>query len=372
MYYNLPLFYCNVKIWRYIGFIEYENVYRIIPIMIIVLLTIICEFLHCFVVRQDLGFLILSLFMVAILLNSFIRIVIVMKNHKKFIKFMKVIESWYKEAELTNDIAAWSILKKLPKQTEVISKFGLIFGSFGGVVTAITPLLLSHRSHPYSVYIIGLDALKSPLYEIIYFVQMFVLMPFIICTYIPFTNLFITWLIFGIHILQVLRKKFEQLPGGNDPDQLRSLKALIKYHKRIIRYGESLEDLVSHVCFVELLLFTTMLSILLICLLLVDDIMFQVATVVYIICILYVLFLSYWHANEYSSESVKIADAVYSIDWTNSSIEVRKCVLILLMRCQTSLKISAGGMYPMTLEAFQVLLNAAYTYFNMARGFMAK
>ncbi|XP_037825042.1 odorant receptor Or2-like [Lucilia sericata] len=82
--------------------------------------------------------------------------------------------------------------------------------------------------------------------------------------------------------------------------------------------------------------------------------------------------LSYWHTNEFSSESVKIADAVYSIDWTSSSVEVRKCVLILLVRCQTSLTISAGGVYPMTLEAFQVLLNAAYTYFNMARGFMAQ
>ncbi|XP_037819130.1 odorant receptor Or2-like [Lucilia sericata] len=332
MYYNLPLFHCNAKIWKYIGFIEYENVYRIIPIMIIVLLTIICQFLHCFVVRQDLSVLIMSLFLVTILLNSFIRIVIVMKNHEKFIKFMKVIETWYKEAELTNDIAAWSILKKLPKRTGAISKFGLIFGSFGGVVTAIIPLLLSHRTHPYSVYIIGVNALESPLYEIIYFVQCFILIPFVVCTYIPFTNLFIAWLIFGIHILQVLRKKFELLPGGNDPDQLRSLKMLIKYHKRIIRYGENLEDLVSHVCFVELLLFTAMLSVLLICILLVDDIMFQVATVVYIFCILYVLFLSYWHTNEFSSESVKIADAVYSIDWTSSSVEVRKCVLILLVR----------------------------------------
>lgn len=81
----------------------------------------------------------------------------------------------------------------------------------------------------------GWDVLKSPLYETIYVVQCFVVMPFIVCSYIPFTNLFIAWLIFGISVLKVLRQKIEELPGGSDRQQLRKLKVLIKYHKRIIR-----------------------------------------------------------------------------------------------------------------------------------------
>ncbi|XP_065368489.1 odorant receptor 43a-like [Calliphora vicina] len=370
MYYDLALFHCNAKIWKYIGFIEYENMYRTSPIMIIVAITIIGQFTNAVYVLHDLTVLIMSLFMTAIIANSFVRIVSVMKNQYKFVKFMKDIESWYKEAEMTNDTVALSILKKLPNRTVAISKFSLVFGTFGGVLTVLLPMILGQRAHPFPVQLIGVDVFKSPLYEIIYVVQIFLIMPFIVCAYIPFTNLFIAWLIFGINILRVLRKKFEQMPVDNDREQLKSLKALIRYHKRIIRFGQTLENLVSFVCFVELVLFTVMLCVLLVCLLLVDTIMFRIMTVIYIICIFYVLFISYWHANEFSSESLKIANAVYSIDWIHSSVEVRKCVLILLVRCQTSLKISAGGMYPMTLEAFQALLNAAYTYFNMLRGFM--
>nr|AID61211.1 odorant receptor [Calliphora stygia] len=372
MYYDLALFHCNVKIWKYIGFIEFKNKYRTTPIIAIVFLTIFCQITNFLFIWHDLSALVMNSFMTAILANSLVRILIVMKNQNAFIEFMRGIESWYKEAEITNDIVAWSILKEVPKRTVAISKFSLIFGGSGGVLTAFVPMLMGQRTHPYSVYIFGVDALKSPLYEIIYFIQMFIIIPFIITAYIPFTNLFISWLIFGINILKILRKKFEQMPVVNDREQLKCLKALIKYHKRIIRFGQTLEGLVSFVCLVEFVLFTLMLCVLLVCILLVDTTMLRVTTVIYILCILYALFLSYWHANEFSSESVLIADAVYSIDWINSSVEVRKCVLILLVRCQTSLKISAGGMYPMTLEAFQALLNAAYTYFNMLRGFMAK
>ncbi|KAM7344949.1 odorant receptor 10-like isoform 2-T2 [Cochliomyia hominivorax] len=365
MYYDLPLFDCNVKIWRYIGFIDFDNFYRTSPILIVVVLTICGQISNFIYAWHDLSVLIMSLFMTAIIMNSLVRIVVVMKNQHKFIKFMKEIENWYYEVEFDGDVAAWSILNNVPKRTGAISKFSLTFGSFGAFLTALVPLVLSHRSHPYAVTIIGLDVLKSPLYEIIYMVQCCVVMPFIVCSYIPFTNLFISWLLFGINILHVLRNKFKRLPSANDSDQLNILKELIKYHKRIIRFGQTLEDLVSFVCLVELVLFTMMLCVLLVCVLL-------ITTVVYIVCILYALFISYWHANEFSSESLKISNAVYNIDWTNSSPEVRKCVLILLVRSQTSLKISAGGMYPMTLEAFQALLNSAYTYFNMLRGLMAK
>lgn len=37
-----------------------------------------------------------------------------------------------------------------------------------------------------------------------------------------------------------------------------------------------------------------------------------------------------------------------------------------------SFQIRAGGIFPMTLEAFQSLLNATYTYFTMLKGMMAK
>uniref|UniRef100_A0A1I8Q2M8 Uncharacterized protein n=2 Tax=Stomoxys calcitrans TaxID=35570 RepID=A0A1I8Q2M8_STOCA len=115
-----------------------------------------------------------------------------------------------------------------------------------------------------------------------------------------------------------------------------------------------------------------MLCVLMTSFLLLDNLMSRLASCIYTICLLYALFLEYWHANEISSESLKIADAAYNINWNKSSTEVRKCIQILILRSQTPLKIRAGGIFPMTLEAFQSLLNATYTYFTMLRGMMAK
>lgn len=100
MYYDLPLFGVNVKIWKYFGFIEFKNVYRATPVLIIVVLTIFCQAVNFIFIWKNLSGFIMSLFMTAIISNSLVRIVSVMKNQKKFIKFMTEIAIWYKESEV--------------------------------------------------------------------------------------------------------------------------------------------------------------------------------------------------------------------------------------------------------------------------------
>lgn len=87
---------------------------------------------------------------------------------------------------------------------------------------------------PYDIYIPMIDHLKSPLYEILYTLQFFISMPFVLITYVPFTNLFITWLIFGISMLQILRYKLETLPSDDNEEMLKQLKGLIRFHHKII------------------------------------------------------------------------------------------------------------------------------------------
>lgn len=98
-------------------------------------------------------------------------------------------------------------------------------------------------------------------------------------------------------------------------------------------FGHTLESLVSFVCLVELVLFTLMLCVLLASFLVVietwitssesainhnqimhfwkfifqmDNVMSKIATCIYIFCILYALFIPYWHANEFSWEVSRI------------------------------------------------------------------
>lgn len=101
MYYDLPLFSFNVKIWKYLGFIEFENYNRTLPVIIIILLTIFFQVTNFYFIWNDLSVLIMSLFMTIIISNSLVRILVVMKNQDKFQKFMKEIEVWYKEIEVS-------------------------------------------------------------------------------------------------------------------------------------------------------------------------------------------------------------------------------------------------------------------------------
>ena len=101
MYYNLPLFSFNVRIWKYLGFIEFENYWRTAPIIVVIIFTILFEVMDFYFIWNDMGVLIMSLFMNAITTNSLVRILVVMKNQDKFKSFMKEITDWYTEVEVS-------------------------------------------------------------------------------------------------------------------------------------------------------------------------------------------------------------------------------------------------------------------------------
>ncbi|XP_073813067.1 odorant receptor 43a [Musca autumnalis] len=372
MYYTHPLFSFNIKMWKYLGFIDYERIDRPVIILIIPCFINLCQFMNIAYNWNDMSVIAIGLFMTAILFNALVRILTVRKNQCKFIEFFEMIENWYHEIEMGSDREDWDLLKHIPRRTRMISNLSFLFAAGAAGASAMIPLFLEERSLPYDIYIPMCDHLKSPMYEILYVMESFISMPFCVLTYVPFTNLFIACLTFGISLLQILRHKLESLPYENDEQMLKQLMELIRFHHKIINYCQTLECLVSFVCLVELLLFTLMLCVLLASFLVMDNVMSKIAICIYIFCILYALFIPYWHANEFSWESTKIADAAYNINWTKSNIKIRKCIAILMLRSQTPLKIRAGGIFPMTLEAFQALLNATYTYFTMFKGMMGK
>ncbi|KAL9921929.1 odorant receptor 10-like [Glossina fuscipes fuscipes] len=336
MYYRLPLFGVNVKGWLYFGYIGKRNQGIKCLLLLNAILTLVAGIL-LYIKTDDITNVIRDMFKTAILFNSLVRILFVIRNQEDFVKFMEGIESWYQEFKDDNDDMALEILNRLPKYTKFVTTFGLSFGSVGAVAAGITAVLW--HTHIFPIYIPAFDAFESPLIEIINLWQSVTIVPFIMSAYILFTNLFISWLMFGIGLLEILCKKFEQMSSANDAERLRNLKYLIRYHKRIIRYGQKLEDLVALISMVELILFTVMLCFLFVFFLITDNFVDQVATFIYIFSIFYVLFISYWHTNAFSAESLKIPDAAYGIDWAESGPEARKCLLILISRSQSALQV---------------------------------
>jgi odorant receptor len=87
----------------------------------------------------------------------------------------------------------------------------------------------------------------------------------------------------------------------------------------------------------------------------------------YIFMILCQIFALYWHSNEIREESMAISIAIYSSNFLDFTIPMKRKLILIILRSQKPLEIKVANWAPMTLEMFQTLLNTAYSYYNLVR-----
>ncbi|XP_044736898.1 odorant receptor Or2-like [Chrysoperla carnea] len=90
-------------------------------------------------------------------------------------------------------------------------------------------------------------------------------------------------------------------------------------------------------------------------------------TVEYLIAMIIVLFISYWHANEVLVESLKVADSVGISSWYTFDNKSKHLLRLILMRSQKPLVLTAGPFHKMSLETFLDILKASFTYLTLLR-----
>ncbi|RZC37616.1 7tm 6 domain containing protein [Asbolus verrucosus] len=81
----------------------------------------------------------------------------------------------------------------------------------------------------------------------------------------------------------------------------------------------------------------------------------------------YKIFLYCWFGNEIEIKSSKLPYAVFESDWTELPPEVKTLLIIFILRTQRPLKMSAYGLFFLTLETFVKILRTAYSYFALLR-----
>lgn len=72
-------------------------------------------------------------------------------------------------------------------------------------------------------------------------------------------------------------------------------------------------------------------------------------------------------------QNQQIGDALYDLDWyqrlqrtpdlVDEYREIRAALLVVMIKSQQSLGLSCGGMFEMSAEAFQELVNMIYNFF---------
>ncbi|XP_049814411.1 odorant receptor Or2-like [Schistocerca nitens] len=67
-----------------------------------------------------------------------------------------------------------------------------------------------------------------------------------------------------------------------------------------------------------------------------------------------------------------VSTAAYSCDWPDANISFQKALLLVMVRGQRPLTLTAGGIYPIQRGTFLSLLNAGYSYYAVLKNFAGR
>ncbi|XP_049282937.1 odorant receptor Or2-like [Anopheles funestus] len=366
---DCPLLSVNVRVWHFWSFVLVHNWRRYISIIPVTLLNVFM-FADLYRAWGNIEEVIINAYFAVLYFNAVLRTLILVYNRDKYESFLAGAAGVYGEICALNDEVITKLVATYTKRARYLSISNLILGAVISSCFVIYPLFTGQRGLPYGMFIPGVNNFNSPQYEIIYLTQMVLTFPGC-CMYIPYTSFFASSTLFGLVQIKTLQHQLRNFRSENLAEKTkglnRKLQKLIEDHKRIIRYVQDLNDLVTYICLIEFLSFGLMLCALLF-LLNIISVMAQIVIVgAYIFMILTQIFAFYWHSNEVREESMAIAEAAYSGPWVNVNDAIKKKLLLITLRAQRPLEITVGNVYPMTLEMFQSLLNASYSYFTLLR-----
>ncbi|XP_049549243.1 odorant receptor Or2-like [Anopheles darlingi] len=366
-----PLLSVNVRVWRFWSFVLVHNWRRYVSIIPVTVLNVFM-FADLYRAWGNIEEVIINAYFAVLYFNAVLRTLILVYQRQKYEVFLASAANVYQEIRVSDDDVIGKLVEDYTRRARILSISNLALGAFISGCFVVYPLFTGQRSLPYGMFIPGVSNFESPQYEIFYIMQLVLTFPGC-CMYIPYTSFFATSTLFGLvqiktlqHQLRMFRSTGSNL-GRRTPTLDRQLTKFIEDHKRIIRYVQDLNGLVTYICLIEFLSFGLMLCALLF-LLNIISVMAQIVIVgAYIFMILTQIFAFYWHSNEVREESMAIATAAYSGPWLEVDNSIKKKLLLITMRAQRPLELTVGNVYPMTLEMFQSLLNASYSYFTLLR-----
>ncbi|KAH8415833.1 hypothetical protein KR222_001915 [Zaprionus bogoriensis] len=359
----------NVRIWRYFSVLYPApgRGWRKYAFVLPVCLMNALQFLYLLQMWGDLPAFILNLFFFSAIFNALMRTWLAIVKHRQFERFLLQLTRLYREIEATGDACSQRILQQAVREARRIAVFNLSASFLDIAGALIFAPFREQRALPFGIALPRVDALRSPLYELLYIMQMPT--PVVLSLmYMPFVSLFAAFALFGKAMLQILVHKLSRIAQEQKPERFGMLIACIRYHQQIASYVQGFNSLVTYIVGVEALIFGSIICLLLFCLNIISSHTQMISIVMYILTMLYVLYTYYNRANDLVIESARVSQAVYDVPWYEGDVRFRKTLLIFLMQTQMPLVIRVGNVYPMTLAMFQSLLNASYSYFTMLRG----
>ncbi|RZC42322.1 7tm 6 domain containing protein, partial [Asbolus verrucosus] len=211
------------------------------------------------------------------------------------------------------------------------------------------------------------DAKVSPNYELTYFYQ------FTATAYITLSNINIDTLIAALNMyigaqFDILCDDLRNLSRDDSRDVYAKLKGCIHHHREILKFADNANKFYNWLLFFQFFVGGISIGVSMFQLTLVVPLSSQFYSfLTYSNGISVEVFMYCWFGNEIEIKSSRLAYAVFESEWVNFPPEVKKDMIFFILRIRNSLKISALGLFSLSLETFMRILRTAWSYFALLR-----
>ncbi|XP_061388826.1 odorant receptor 30a-like, partial [Musca vetustissima] len=325
---DVEMVWFNVKILKFWAVLIDDNwrqYFSYIPFFFLILL----QLLDLHYTEKPIADKIHDTYMTMLMFNTFLRTIIMVTKRHKFTQILEYIKDVYTELMMRDDLEIRRILKEHTELVLKVSKINFIVGILTGVGFSGFPIMSDKREFIFGVYVPYLDEYQSPCYEILLTIQC-ALNLYALCMFIPFTGMFVSFIIFAIAISKILQYKLSTIFQEISSKIIKC----INLHLKLIRFVNNINERNFTISLVDLILFVVVLCIMLLSLILVNTVLQKCIIIIYIITIFSQPFILYYFSNELYYESLEISTAAYNVNWYNFDIETQKMLKIFLLRSQ--------------------------------------
>ncbi|CAH0731754.1 unnamed protein product, partial [Brenthis ino] len=170
--------------------------------------------------------------------------------------------------------------------------------------------------------------------------------------------------------MQILRYKCENIFGGKDKisrdEILNNIRECHRLHNFFIEQYKIFNSNISPVMFIYMLVCSIMICCSVVQLSLGKQTMSQKLWVFeYTMALAVQLFLYCWHSNEIAHESKSVDRGVYTSNWWQGDVEIRRQILLLAGKLAPTFILEAGPFTTFSMSTFIDILKGSYSFYTL-------
>nr|XP_032517634.1 odorant receptor 63a-like [Danaus plexippus plexippus] len=144
------------------------------------------------------------------------------------------------------------------------------------------------------------------------------------------------------------------------------LRICVQQHQRALRAAKILQECFSVPTFAQF-----SVSLIIICVTAFQvlshtgNIMRLIPRCTYLLNMIFQVFLYCYHGHHLTVESEELARRAYEMPWYMCSVNVRRSILIMMIRCHRIVKFTAGGFTTLSLATFTAVIKLSYSMLTL-------